>query len=678
MALNSLAHMAVVSPEALTLLRNNPTLTPLEKKISSPLHASLGSSPSKVSDKGSLLTENNQSTPVAPAKNSPAPRVETQKKPLAFKNDVMPSARNPVVEHPKEMTAAPIKLETQSISLGDLALKINKSVSEIILNLLKKGIVCTKNQLLTPVILHQLARDFNIEMITSAPVVDQNSQKVVVGGSATESHATHRSPIVVIIGHVDHGKTTLLDYIRKTKVAAKEKGGITQHLGAYEVSTSKGHIVFLDTPGHEAFSKMRSRGVRIADIAILLVAADDGVKPQTIEAIKHAQSANIPIIVALNKIDKASPGQIEAAKRGLMQHGLAPEEWGGQTIIVPISAKTGDGIDNLLDMMSLQAELMELKASDQGEAKGFVLEAKIEKGFGPVATVIGQQGTIAIGDYFLAGSVSGRVNALINSEGKRLKHVGPSIPIRIAGFNELPQSGDSFEVVSQSSYKKLRSPDKVRLMSGYETDHTNKTLNIILKADNNSSHEAIVGSIENLPKKNSQPIRIIYSGVGDINENDITLAHNTKAIIYGFNVKTDGKVLAHNQQLNSQIHNFQIIYQLLDDVAKRATLAPEIKYISTKIGEAVVICTFKVKGIGLVAGANVKEGKLSKEGKLIVKRGKYKVGEGNLKGLERERRSVKEVHAGFECAFSIEGFDDWQVDDRVECYMNVATSVENN
>jgi translation initiation factor IF-2 len=565
-------------------------------------------------------------------------------------------------------------ITAEPMLVGEFAQKVKRPVSEIIVTLLKRGVIYAKNQVIPLSVVEQLAKTYGYELVEPKKK-EARHEKVAIGSSLGQE----RIPVVVVIGHVDHGKTTLLDYIRKTRVAAKEKGGITQHLGAYEVKTSHGDIVFLDTPGHEAFTKMRARGVRIADIAILVVAADDGVKPQTVEAIKHAQSVNVPIIVALNKIDKVTPVQIEAAKRSLVQYGLVPEEWGGQTLVIPISAKVGTGVDKLLEMILLQAQLMELRAQKTGPAQGFVLESKLEKGFGPVATIIGQEGSLHIGDYFIAGTVTGRISSILNSQGHRLIEVGPSVPVKVAGFDQLPDAGDFFKIVSQDEYKKARA-QKGKLAIPVEQKHVSvqgDVVRIIVKADNNSSKEALIEAIGKFSEqRNVKPIHVIHSAVGDINESDVVMAADTKSIIYGFHVKVDPKAVVSAQRLRVLIELYYIIYKLLDDLAAKIERAPETSYVSTKVGEATVLCMFKIKNVGIIAGAKVIDGKLVRDGKAIVKRGRQKVAEGFIKSLEREKRTVKEVHAGFECAFLVEGFQDWQVDDRVECFVEVpATKV---
>nr|MBA2306544.1 translation initiation factor IF-2 [Candidatus Dependentiae bacterium] len=478
-------------------------------------------------------------------------------------------------------------------------------------------------------------------------------------------------PIVVVIGHVDHGKTTLLDFIRKTRVAAKEKGGITQHLGAYEVKTNHGAIVFLDTPGHEAFSLMRARGIRVADIAILVIAADDGIMPQTIEAIKRSKEAGIQLIVALNKMDKATPGQVEVVKRQLAQHDLAPEEWGGQTVCMPISAKLGTGVDEMLEVVALQAQLLDLKANLSLPAQGYVLESKIEKGRGPVATVICHHGILKVGDYFSAGTTWGKVSSLVNSRGERLQQSHPSMPVQISGFSELPQAGDFFQVTTQEAAKKGALTPRARPDMGAYTKKEGETdLSVIVKADNASSREALLNALSKV-KSDHRRCSVLYSGVGDISESDVMLATDTGSLIYGFHVKIESNALPLIQKKGVIIKMFDIIYKLLEDVEHILESGKPIKMISKKIGEALVLKVFDIKNLGIVAGAQVKSGRFIRDGKVIIFRGKNKVGEGTIKGLQRDRKSVKEVHTGFECAFLVDGFDTWEPDDRVECYQEV-------
>ena len=562
------------------------------------------------------------------------------------------------------------ELILRAMSLGELADYLNKPVSELILSLLKKGLMYNKNQILPEDLVEQLARQSGVEVIKSkqkiaAPISDVET--IVKTGKKLNS----RLPIVVVMGHVDHGKTTLLDFIRKTRVAAKEKGGITQHLGAYQVETPHGAIVFLDTPGHAAFSMMRMRGARVADIVILVVAADDGIMPQTVEAIKVAQSKNIPIIVAINKADKVDAARIEEIKAQLSKYDLLAEDWGGQTICVPISAKLGQGVDKLLDMILLQAEVLELSADDSMDACGYVLESKFEKGLGPVATFIAQHGIIKIGDYFICGSVYGKVTVLVDSYGKRVQQAGPSVPVQISGLSELPQVGDYLQVVSAEEYRKFKANSGIHKTPAALRAIPEEAINIILKTDNDSSKEALLGSIDQFSKKIEKQVYIVFAGVGNINESDVVLALNTNSIIYAFGVKTDGNASLIASQNSISIRFFDIIYKLLDDLQELIKSRQKVEIKRIKTGEAIVRKIFDIKGVGVISGIYVQDGKIVRGGQAVIWRGSKKIGEGQIKSLQRDKKAMKEIAAGFEGAFIIEGFIDWMVEDRVECFIEV-------
>lgn len=565
------------------------------------------------------------------------------------------------------------KIIIEPMTVADFAFKAQKPVTEVILALLKKGIAAAKNNVISEKVVLDLVNLYNLEITSPQQEVskdDQISSESSIQEDINEGNWKPRLPIVVVIGHVDHGKTTLLDFIRKSRVASKEKGGITQHLGAYEVETKHGGVVFLDTPGHEAFSIMRARGIKVADVAILIVAADDGVMPQTVEAIERAKEVGLPVIVAINKIDKASPAQIENVKKGLAQYDLLPEEWGGQTVCIPISAKQGTGVEELLEVVSLQAELMELRANLSIAPRGYVLESKIEKGLGPVATVICLHGKLNLKDYFIAGDSSGRINSMMNTEGKRVTFTLPSIPVQISGFSVLPQAGDGFQVTTKQEARKgvssIRQSSAPLIQSA-----ESKTINIIVKADNASSKEALVNSIQKISKKTQHSFVIVYAGVGNITEGDVHLAADTQALLYGFTVKTDPSALLLSQKLKITINNFDIIYKLLEDLEAVAESRKEIKYISKKVGEASVLKVFDIKNLGVIAGSIVKSGYINKDCLVKAFRGKQKIGEGKIKSLQRERKTVKEVNTGFEFGFIVEGITDWQMDDRVECFLQV-------
>lgn len=580
----------------------------------------------------------------------------------------------------EKLQAKDTKIVITPMTVADFALKAQKPVTEIILALLKKGIAAAKNNVISEKIVLDLANVYGLEIIEPQKISAQKDVEAQadIQSSINKGDWEPRLPIVVVIGHVDHGKTTLLDFIRKTRVASKEKGGITQHLGAYEVNTDHGGIVFLDTPGHEAFSIMRARGIKVADIAILIIAADDGVMPQTVEAMERAKEVGLPVIVAINKIDKASPAQIENVKKGLAQYDLLPEEWGGQTVIIPISAKLGTGVDNLLEVVSLQAELMELKANLSIPARGYILESKLERGLGPVATVICLHGRLNVKDYFVAGEVSGRINSMINSQGKKVSVAMPSIPVQISGFSALPHSGDPFQVVSKQDLRKGAALEKPTSVAPLIQPAQDKAINIIVKADNASSKEALVNSINKISKKiqknSSQSFTIVHAGIGNIAESDINLAADTQSIVYGFTVKTEPSALSLGKKLKVEVKNFDIIYKLLEDLEEVADSRKEIKYITKKVGEASVLKVFDIKNLGVIAGSIVKNGRITKDCSIKIWRGKQMIGEGKIKSLQKERRTVKEVLAGFECGFIVEGFTDWQIDDRAECYLKVAES----
>jgi len=557
----------------------------------------------------------------------------------------------------------------EPISLIDFADASHNLPSDVILTLLKMGIAATKNQILSTDVVEKLAHHYQIPIIKA----ERSAVEVIKGIEGREGEFKGRVPVVVVLGHVDHGKTTLLDYVRETRVAAKEKGGITQHLGAYEAKTPQGNIIFIDTPGHEAFTKIRGRGIGVADIAVLIVAADDGMMPQTLEAIRYIKESGVPLIVGINKIDKADPSRIEVIKRELAQQDLLPEDWGGNIICAPISAKTGEGVEHLLEMIILQAELMELEADASGKGVGHVLEAKLEKGRGPVGTVLGKHGNIKVGDYFIAGNVVGKVSSIVDSFGKRLSHVGPTLPVQIAGFNALPEVGAVFQVVNFDEYRQAKNAlSSQRTFAARST--TEGALNLVIKTDTLSSKEALLESIEKLEKKIGHSFNIVFAGIGDITEGDVVLALTTGASIITLHTRpeTNAALLARNNGVSIAV--FDIIYKLLEDLADRAEKEKPIEKVWQKIGEAIVRQVFEIKNIGVIAGCYVRDGRFTKDGKVVVSRHNKKIGEGKITSLQRERKTVKEVHAGFECGFMADGLTDFQVDDHVECLIEVAAT----
>lgn len=571
-----------------------------------------------------------------------------------------------VVEIKKEALISK-KIAAEPILLGDLAAIIGVPASSLILFLLKQGVACNINQLLTKKQVLSIATQFELETYEPASATLGQGRDDLVKGDET------RLPVVVVIGHVDHGKTTLLDYIRKTRVAAKEKGGITQHLGAYRVNRTGGSMVFLDTPGHEAFVSIRKRGLRVADIAVLIVAADDGVMPQTVEAIRQAQEVGLPIIVAINKIDKVGDAQVEKIKTQLSQYGLTPEEWGGNTILVKISAKDGTNINELLDMITLQAEMMELTTNLDIPACGFVLESKMEKGRGSVATLILQHGYLRVGDFFVSGNTTGKVISLKDYAGSNILEVGPSVPVGISGFDLLPRAGDYLRVVSELEYRKIKSEfvserPTVSLFNN-ESSSADVKIKVFIKSDTVSSEEAIVGAIKKLSKEMNQEVVIVGATIGDINEGDIGYADSVGAVIYGFGVKLTISAVAMAKSLGVAVDIFNIIYKLIDHLQAQLEKGKVAKVVRKKIGEVAVKKVFNIKGIGVIAGVHVKKGKITRGCEGIVLRDGKKIGSGPISSLQRDRNTVKEIVAGYEGAFIIEGFADWQEGDLVECFI---------
>jgi translation initiation factor IF-2 len=648
------SHMAALSPEAVDFL--NRKVSEKQKSVSAP-------QPAPLKEKAALRTPSMVEKAQA--------KIETPKPVQKELPPVLNTApqRAPEVRAAQQMPQPAetfLELVVEPMTVGQLAEKIRKPASELILMLLRQGVVCAKNQLLNEKTVESIAKQLGIETVVPRVEKKELQQRVASQGEHT------RKPIVVIIGHVDHGKTTLLDFIRKTRIAAREKGGITQHLGAYEAETAHGGIIFLDTPGHEAFKNIRGRGLNIADIAVLVVAADDSVMPQTIEAIKTAQAAQVPIIVAINKVDKVDKARLEVVKRDLARYNLVPEEWGGPTVMIPISGKTGQGVDQLLELLILQSQIMDLRSQENRPAQGFVLESKLEKGRGPVATVICHDGTLHLSDYFIAGSVAGKVTSLINSYGQNLKSVGPSIPVQVSGFTELPQAGDVFKVVTEAEYKKVKAG---RIIAESQAAIAKKLfsgqgINFIVKTDSTLTLEALIGAFEQLSAKTIEKFQIIAAGVGNITERDIEFAADTNSDIIGLHVKVEPNAAVAAQKLKVKIQLHDIIYKLLEDVEVQLAKAAPVKMVSKKIGEAVVRKVFDIKNVGVIAGSYVKEGRFVRDGRVTIWRGKKKIGEGPIRGLERDRKTVKEVHAGFEFAFLVDGFSAWEIDDRVECYID--------
>src|SRR5579863_1742393 len=653
------SHMSVLDDKALSFLNTSLHKADTSAHKAEPLKES--KSPSTIENK--VL----QTSPVAVKKSSKTSEV---KKSSVSKKQTpqQPVKKESVKKEPIVETPAVVELVVHQMSVSDFADKIKKPVTDVIITLLKWGIMATKNQIIPEAMVQRLAEHYEVSVIKAADKQEKTEiRKQTVSNAALEK----RPPVIVVVGHVDHGKTTLLDYIRKTRVAFKEKGGITQHLGAYEATTSHGNIVFLDTPGHEAFVKIRQRGIKVADIVILIVAADDGVMPQTIEAIKYALSMKVPIIVAINKVDKVDSARLEVIKRQLNQHGITVEDWGGDVICVPISAKTGAGVDLLLEMIALQAEMMELRAEVDVPANGYILESSLEIGRGCVATVIAQNGILKVGDYILCGNTSAHISSLFDSYNKRIKQVYPAIPAQAAGFDGRPEPGDFFRVVSKDEYLKARSAGEGKISLAGKRFMYENGINLLVKTDNHSSLEAIVEGIDNLSKKLKKGFNILRQEVGDVNEGDIEFAFNTGSRIVCFNVKTESNAQALADRRKVSILYYGIIYKLLEDLDKIAEAAKDIEMVRSKIGEAVVLRVFDIKKVGVIAGSIMRDGRFTRDGFAVIWRGKTKVGEGKISSLQRDKKSVKEVFAGFECGFMVNGFSEWEEGDRVECFIDI-------
>jgi translation initiation factor IF-2 len=574
-----------------------------------------------------------------------------------------------------------------SLSVHDLAEILSIPETDIIKTLFLKGIAANVNQILDIPTATMVAQEIGIEVETAE--AEAEAKKVTEMLDATDlENLQRRPPVVTIMGHVDHGKTTLLDSIRKTKVAQGEAGGITQHIGAYHVDVEHDgrteQVVFLDTPGHEAFTAMRARGARVTDVAVLVVAADDGVRPQTIEAISHAKAAEVPIVVAINKVDKEE-AQPDRVKQELTEYGLVAEEWGGDTIMVPVSALTGENLDNLLEMLLLVSEVEDLYANPDRLARGTVIEANLDKARGPVATLLIQNGTLRVGDILVAGSAFGKVRAMVDDRGKRVKEASPSFAVEVLGLNDVPAAGDDFEVYSdekearntalgrvdqqrQSRLQQAMASRRVSLntLSAQAQEGELKELNLVLKADVQGSLEAILAALQQLPQKEVQ-VRVLLSAPGEITETDVDLAAASNAVIVGFNTTFASGARQAADQAGVDVRDYNIIYKLLEDIqgAMEGLLEPEL--VEEPLGQVEVRAVFPV-GRGNVAGCYVLSGKAIRNCKIRVRRGGEVVYEGNLDSLKRMKDDAKEVNAGFECGIRLDGFNNWSEGDIIETY----------
>ncbi|UZW84847.1 translation initiation factor IF-2 [Staphylococcus lugdunensis] len=590
--------------------------------------------------------------------------------------------KNNTVKKPVEPKEIPSKISyTEGITVGELADKMNVESAEIIKKLFLLGIVANINQSLDEDTLELVASDYDVELEKEI-VIDEEDLSIYFDDEQEDPDAIERPAVVTIMGHVDHGKTTLLDSIRHTKVTAGEAGGITQHIGAYQIKNAGKKITFLDTPGHAAFTTMRARGAQVTDITILVVAADDGVMPQTIEAINHAKEADVPTIVAVNKIDKptANPDRV---MQELTEYGLIPEDWGGDTIFVPLSALSGEGIDDLLEMIGLVAEVQELKANPSKRAVGTVIEAELDKSRGPSASLLVQNGTLNVGDAIVVGNTYGRIRAMVNDLGQRIKSAGPSTPVEITGINDVPQAGDRFVIFSdekqarrigearhEASIIQQRQESKnVTLDNLFEQMKQGemKDLNVIIKGDVQGSVEALAASLMKIDVEGVN-VRIIHTAVGAINESDVTLANASNGIIIGFNVRPDSgaKRAAEAENVDMRLH--RVIYNVIEEIesAMKGMLDPEFE--EQVIGQAEVRQTFKVSKVGTIAGSYVVEGKITRNAGVRVIRDGIVQFEGELDTLKRFKDDAKEVAQGYECGITIDKYNDLKEGDIIEAF----------
>lgn len=572
-----------------------------------------------------------------------------------------------------------------TLTVQQLAEALEKPATEVIMKLMKMGTMASLNQEVNFEIASHLASEYGFTLVAGSndEEVEEEIEELMQIEEDKEEDLKPRPPVVTVMGHVDHGKTSLLDAIRSTHVTTSEAGGITQHIGASEVSINGQKIVFLDTPGHEAFTAMRARGAQVTDIAILVVAADDGIMPQTIEAINHAKAAGVPLIIAINKIDKPAANQ-DRVKQELSEQGLLVEDWGGDVIAVPVSARQRTGIDTLLEMILLVSEMEELKANPNKRAVGTVVEAELDKGRGPVATVLVQGGTLNVGDPIVCGVASGKVRAMINSKGKRVKTAGPSTAVEILGLSEVPQGGDQFVAVPSDKIARnvaekrqhiareemLKSNQRMSLDQFFEQMNEGqvKELNIVIKADVQGSVQAVKQSLEKL-SNDEVAVRVIHGGVGAINESDVMLAAASNAIIIGFNVRPVPSAESLAEKESVDVRSYTIIYKAIEDIqaAMSGMLDPE--YRDEDTGKAEIREVYKISGVGTVSGCYVTSGKIFRNGKVRIVRDGIIIHEGEIQALKRFKDDVKEVNNGYECGMSFVNYNDIKVGDIVEAYV---------
>ena len=566
------------------------------------------------------------------------------------------------------------------ITVGELASRMKKTAGQVITLLMKNGIMAGINQAIDYETAEFVATEMGCKVEKEVTITIE--ERIIDDHVDSAEELETRAPVVVVMGHVDHGKTSTLDAIRKTSVTAGEAGGITQHIGAYTVDVNGQMITFLDTPGHAAFTSMRARGAKSTDIAILVVAADDGIMPQTVESINHAKAAEVPLIVAINKMDKPTANPAKITEQ-LTKYDLIPEEWGGDTIVVPISAKTGMGLEELLEMVLLTAEVQELKANPNRRAKGTVIEARLDKNRGPVATLLVQNGTLKQGDIVIAGTAVGRVRVMTNDKGRTVKTAGPSIPVEITGLGEVPAPGDEFNAVTDErmarelvEQRKQAQKDALAKLNQKVTldnlfarmqEGEMKTLNLIVKADVQGSAEAVKASLEKISNEEVR-VKVIHAGVGAINESDVLLASTSGAIIVGFNVRPDAAAQASGHRANVDMRFYRVIYDAIDEIeaAMKGMLAP--KFEEVVIGHAEVRMTYKVSSVGTVAGCMVKDGKVTRDAQVRVLRDNIVIYEGEIGSLQRFKDQAKEVTAGYECGMTVAGYNDIKEYDIFECF----------
>ncbi len=586
----------------------------------------------------------------------------------------------------KEKPTGPISLPPQII-VKDLAEVLNVSATEVIRTLIKHSIFANINEVVDYEKAALVAQDIGYEPTSAVATMPADgkdrplSASEAMMASRKEGHTVEVPPVVTIMGHVDHGKTSLLDTIRKTRVAVNEAGGITQHIGAYQVEVNGKKITFLDTPGHEAFTAMRARGAQVTHIAIIVVAADDGIMPQTVEAIDHAKAANVPIIIALNKIDKANANP-DRVKQQLAEIGLVIEEYGGEIVCVPVSARKGTGIDELLEYILLVAEIQDIQANLNGPATGAIIEAKLEKNTGVTASVLVQQGTLKMGDTIVVGSISGKVRAMFNDRGKRIQKAPPSTPVSILGLSEVPQAGDHLEVVhdertakqrAQQEAEKRRSEaaplGQVSLDTLYMQMQEGKVkeLNVVLKSDVQGSSGAIKNALSKLGEENMK-VRLIHEGIGNISETDVHLAGASGAIIIGFNVKADGAAQREAQKEGVDIRYYEVIYKLIDDIQAALVGMLEPTYREVIDGHAEVLQTFKAGKTTVIAGCRITDGKITRSSQARILRKNEKVFEGKIASLRRGKDDVREVATGYECGIVMEDFTAFEPGDIIEAF----------